>query len=172
MQQGYGGYGGVPSGITGPAQGGWAPPGAGMGAPMGAPPPIAPAGSFEFDASQNKVIEEVGGAMHFVAVLLFLHGGVALLNAVGQGMSHRIPEAIGTAVGGVLYGVMGASLHKAGSYFKQIVTTQGNDIPHLMNALTHLRGAFRLVRTLYLILLGILVVAFVAGIIIAIAMKH
>lgn len=172
MQQGYGGYGGVPSGITGPAQGGWAPPGAGMGAPMGAPPPIAPAGSFEFDASQNKVIEDIASSMRFVGILLYLYTGLSLLGAVGHGISHRIPEAIGTGIGGILYGVMGASINRASSYFKQIVTTQGNDVPHLMNALTHLGGVFKLIRTLFLILLSVLFVVLVAGIIAGIAMKR
>ena len=66
--------------------------------------------------------------------------------------------AINTAVIGLFYLLMGVWTRAAGASFEQIVTTQGSDISHLMNALSSLHSMYALFYTLLVITLVFMLV--------------
>lgn len=66
--------------------------------------------------------------------------------------------ALNVGVVGVFYMLMGSWTRSASGSFKQIVTTQGQDISHLMNALASLHSMYSLVYTLLVVTLIFVVV--------------
>jgi hypothetical protein len=71
--------------------------------------------------------------------------------------NHLWGIAINAGVVGLFYLAMGGWTRSAGTSFEKIVTTQGSDVSHLMNALSSLHSMYALVYTILVltILLGL-----------------
>ncbi len=67
--------------------------------------------------------------------------------------NHLWGMALNVGVVGLFYMLMGTWTRSAAASFKQIVNTQGQDISHLMNALSSLHSMYSLVYTLLVITL-------------------
>jgi hypothetical protein len=67
--------------------------------------------------------------------------------------NHLWGMALNVGVVGLFYMLMGTWTRSAARSFSQIVTTQGQDISHLMNALSSLHSMYSLVYTLLVITL-------------------
>jgi O-antigen ligase len=136
-------------------------------APYGAPAGYGAPGGYEFTPEQNQTISRLTSAMSFVGILflilgcLAMFGGVAELVLVGSGGNSIIT--------GIVYAVLGGYTKQAASSFDTIVSTQGNDIPHLMNALDQLRRLYGVLRVLIIVALVLLALVFVVGFIVTAA---
>jgi hypothetical protein len=73
--------------------------------------------------------------------------------------THLWGIATSMAVNGLLYLLIGLWTQSASGSFQKIVTTQGSDIRHLMNALSSLNKMYTLIYTLIVIGLLLLLVA-------------
>jgi hypothetical protein len=130
-------------------------------------PPPAP--QYEFDESQNRVIDDLAGSMRWVGIPLIFLGVVYLLAAVGHfaRVGRDTAELVvgGIALlGAVFFFMLSSWLGKAADAFGRVTHTRGYDVTHLMNGLQNLRKTFRLLAVLvqiYLVLLLVLVVVFV-----------
>lgn len=107
-----------------PQQGYGAPPG------YGAQPYGGHGGGYEFDHQQNATIDQAAFWARLLGIFLIITGAVAMLNC------NVITFALDLAVGIAFLG--GATA------FKAVVNTQGNDVMHLMTALTKLGNAFKI----------------------------
>jgi hypothetical protein len=72
--------------------------------------------------------------------------------------NHLWAIAIGSAVNGLIYLMIGAWTRSAAGSFRLIVDTRGSDISHLMDALSSLNKMYTLVYTLILVGLLFLIV--------------
>ena len=135
-----------------------------------APQPEFKSEQYEFNAEQNRTINELAGAMEVVATLMKVLGllfliffGLLLYQAfqvragygpvIGLGAATLICLAVGFWTSG--------SAHS----FRRIVESKNQDVWHLMNALTSLRDMYALLRTIILgslvvLLLGLALFAF------------
>jgi hypothetical protein len=108
----------------------------------------APGGSYEFNQLENNVIGRLGGraktwgicSIVVGAIMLIL--GVVVMAAVGTDMALAVGSVI--AVAALQPIVSGGFYLSAGSAFNSVVSTQGNDIPHMMNAVKKLTNAMRI----------------------------
>lgn len=121
-----------------PMQGYAGPPGYGAG------PPQFGAGGYEFNQAENQVISQAGFWARLLGIFLIVTGAAALLNC------NVIQFALNLAIGISFLG--GATALNA------VVMTQGNDIFHLMTALTKLGTAFKIRVIVTLVALGLLLV--------------
>lgn len=128
-----------------------------MGPPMGGGAGGRGGGSgYEFNASENQTIEKVGKICRLWGIIGLILGVVGLLavigvliflvtTAVSSGSSALVgPTALlGTLVPVVLVQLVIPFFYlNAGKSFTQVVTTTGNDMPHLMSASEKLGKAF------------------------------
>ncbi|MFO0734365.1 MAG: DUF5362 family protein [Labilithrix sp.] len=155
--QGYGppggGYGAPPGGA--PPGGG--PPG--YGAPPGGPPqgfapnpyggpPGGPPGmgmmnpqygNYEFNEYENSIIDKAASRAKLWGIISTVIGALYLLGSCGMvanpGLASYLPSGIVSIVIGITF--MGA-----GNSLKQIVTSQGNDMMHLGQAMQKMSTAF------------------------------
>jgi hypothetical protein len=131
-------------------------------------PPAVPA-QYEFDAHQNRMIDDLASAMVWVGVplmvLAILYGLTAVLHFAQSGRDVR--ELL---VGGIVllvaifFYLLASWLRQAAAAFNRVIHTSGFDITHLMDGLQSLRKLFRLLAVLvqiYLALLAILLISFV-----------
>jgi hypothetical protein len=126
---------------------------------------------YEFDESQNKLIDGLGYKMQgvgffnvFVGILYLLIGALSLIKEVRQPADYLVSATL--FLTSLVMLCLGVWTRTAGTSFRQIVATKGNDISHLMSALGKLRNVYSLlyfIIVVYLIL--IIVVAIAAGII-------
>lgn len=128
-----------------------------------AQPGAARDGAYEFSAEENALIKKMTGAMRFVGIFTALFGVLLLfttaLNAVGP-RAQPANLIVNAAQGLVqlLYGVW--TLNAAGG-FARVVSTQGNDVQHVMDALENLRRYFGLVRVMIIVGIVLMVLGFV-----------
>lgn len=134
-----------------------------------------PTGTYEFDQSQNKLIQQLANRMNFVAYVGIISGVVAIVGglfvAVLSGASAEDQRELGALVGDALSSILqggflviiGALTQQAAAAFTKVVETQGNDIEYLMRALGNL-------KVIYTIQFWLFIVAFaLIGIFLAIA---
>jgi hypothetical protein len=115
-----------------PAYGGQQPYGGGYG------------GGYEFNQQENAVVAQAAFWARLLGIFLIITGAVAMLNC------NIIQFALDLAVGIAFLG--GASSLNA------VVNTQGNDVQHMMTALTKLGGAFKIRVIVTFIAVGLLAV--------------
>ena len=135
------------------------PPGYGGPPGYGQPPPygggMGMGGGYEFNQMENAAIAQAAFWAKLLGIFLIVTGSAALLNC------NVITFALDLAIGIAFLG--GATSLNA------VVNTQGNDIMHMMTALTKIRTAFKirvivtLVAVGLLMLLGIGIVLLVIG---------
>lgn len=123
-----------------------APQGYGGGPPGYGAMPYAAQGSagYEFDHAQNAVISQAAFWSRLLGIFLIVTGAVALLNC------NVISFAVNLAIGISFLG--GATALTA------VVNTQGNDIFHMMTALTKLGTAFKIRVIVTLIAVALLAI--------------
>jgi hypothetical protein len=120
------------------------------------------------------VIAALARDMVWVAVPLVLVGalyGIGLLVYVARSFQdpHFIFQAVLIGLAMLFYLALGTWTNRAAQAFRQIVTTQGRDIEHLMDAVDNLRkmyGLLSLIVKIYVVIVG---VAVVVGLIAALA---
>lgn len=121
-----------------PQQGYGGPPG------YGAQPYGGQGGGYEFDQQQNAAIDQAAFWARLLGIFLIITGAVAMLNC------NVVTFALDLAVGIAFLG--GATA------FKAVVNTQGNDVMHLMTALTKLGNAFKIRVIVTFIAVGLMLV--------------
>src|SRR5262249_9025893 len=126
--------------------------------------------NYEFTARQNAVIGPLANDMDWVALPLMLVGilyGVGLVVAVIGAFSHP-PLLFQAALVGfamLFFLALGTWTSRSARSFKQIVTTQGQDVSHLMDALENLRKMYGLLSLVVKIYVAVAVVTVIAALI-------
>jgi hypothetical protein len=113
----------------------------------------APAREYEFGPAENAVFSALARQMRFVGTAQAVVGVFLLLLAVTQvwmGGPPAVVSAVAMAVSAALLVVTGAWLRNASEPIARIVSTEGNDIRNLMDAMVALARMFSLQRV-YLI---------------------
>ncbi|PSO54232.1 MAG: hypothetical protein BRC40_06060 [Cyanobacteria bacterium QH_8_48_120] len=124
-------------------------------------------GSYEFNSTQEKLVQALANKMRFVSffliaigILRFIIGIVALIR--GAPLIDTIIS--GAIISGIIILLIGFWTYTAASSFNRIVKTQGNDIENLMNALKELRKLYTLQFWLFIIVLIAIIIAIIASI--------
>ena len=127
-------------------------------------------GSYEFNSTQEKLVQALANKMRFVSffliaigILRFITGIVALIR--GTPLIDTIIS--GAIISGIIILLIGFWTYTAASSFNRIVKTQGNDIENLMNALKELRKLYTLQFWLFIIVLIAIIIVSIASIIFA-----
>lgn len=115
---------------------------------------------YEFENSQNELIQQLADKMRFVSYFLIATG---VLVAIG-GVFTLFRGGIGNIISGVVQIIIGVWTKKAASSFNRIVDTQGNDIENLMGALGELRKLYTLQYWLLIISLVFLAIGLLLAI--------
>jgi hypothetical protein len=144
-------------------------------------PPTAPSESspetaderpqYEFDTSQNEIINNLAMAILWVRFPLLI--AAILQGLIAIGLALRIPKdgahiigSLGHGVAAIVCFLLANWLVKAAAAFARVTTTTGRDITHLMTGLKNLDSWFELLAffvKLYLILIGVLVILMIVG---------
>lgn len=132
-----------------------------------------PQDTYEFTPGQNEIIAELSRGMRTVGLLQLLLGCfylVAFLLALFHALKHPqiFGEVIVIGMVVLLLLAMGTWTSSAAASFAKIVTTQGKDITHLMDALDSLRKIYSLLRTIIYVYAILLLLTLLAAIIVAV----
>lgn len=129
-------------------------------------------GTFEFGFEQDALLKELGGNLKTVA-WLFLLVGIALIARFAMPLLGALSSQSWTAAAEAGSAIVGAlallwifwSLRESGSLFGEIVESEAQDLPLLMQALRSLNRAFGTVSLVIagIGLLGLLITVFTAG---------
>ncbi|MEE2904366.1 MAG: DUF5362 family protein [Myxococcota bacterium] len=108
--------------------------------------------SYEFSTEQNSVFSSLASAMKVVGIVSCILGALSLLPILANPGIIFIngPQAI-------ILLVVGVWTTRASNSIKAIVDTQGNDIQHLMDAMSGLSKLYRLQRALMILCLVLFV---------------
>lgn len=119
----------------------------------------------EFSAAENETFAALARDMRFVGgfcMLTVVSGSLGVLGSVMQ-------RQLGTAVWGVgltvLSYFLAMWLKRSSESFARVVTTQHNDVAHLMAALDQLATMFRVLR----VMLAVYLALFALGLVVALA---
>jgi hypothetical protein len=123
----------------------------------------------EFDVQENQVINDLANAMNWVAapflflgVLYIFATVVCVVQVFQQPMS--IFHAIFVGLGAVLFLALGRWTKQAALSFQQIVSTSGNDMGHLMEALENLRKKYSLLSVVVKIYVALILFSLIAAV--------
>ena len=143
-----------------PSQQPWgngAPPGAAAAVPGRQP-------EYEFNEFQNNTFSKLASAMMFVGavevVAAVIYVAIALLRLV----SLDVVGAAASTVQGVVMLLIGVWTINASRYVREIVTTQGSDISHLMRAMSELVKLYSLQRVVIIIAIVLAGLSLLAGV--------
>jgi hypothetical protein len=136
-----------------------------------APVPTEPRPEYEFDAAQNRVINDLAMAIVWVRIPIMI--AAILQGMIAVGLAFRIPQdgahiigAFGYGLAAVICFLLASWLLRAAAAFSRVTTTTGRDVTNLMTGLKNLGSWFDLLAffvKMYLILLGILVLLLLIG---------
>lgn len=144
-----------------------------------APLPETPRDStreYEFNESQNRILQHLANEMRWVALGLTLLGVVYLVhtaNLIQSAMklpSLWLPTAMLGIVATLLF-FIGTWTSKASASLKQVVSSQGSDIQHLMQAMDNLRKKYSIFGLVIKLYLGFVVLALIFGLFYAFGSK-
>jgi hypothetical protein len=132
--------------------------------------PSSPPEQYEFTTRQNAVIGPLAKDMVWVAIPLEIVGilyGIGMIVSVIRAFRdpHFIIQAVLIGLAMLFYLALGIWTTRSARAFKQIVSTQGQDINHLMDALDNLRRMYGLLSLIVKIYVAVAVVAVVVGLI-------
>ena len=96
---------------------------------------------YEFSDEQGATIGRLAGRMDVVGKVLVALAVLSLLSAF---FGADPEERVGDLITGVLVGLVGWWTVRAARSFREVATTEGHDIPHLMNALGELHKLYTL----------------------------
>lgn len=113
-----------------------------------------PAGAHEFGARENEVIERA-------ATWIGYWSWIAIISGVLSGLGGLVSEdPVGSLIMGTIYVIVGAYFRGAATSMKEVVSTAGNDVDHLMTALDRLSSAFKVM--VLLVFIGVVLALLVA----------
>ena len=135
---------------------------------------MASTANYEFTEEQNKTVGSLAYLMRGVGFFYALFGliGIALYgyllvdmvlvfkNELSQLVSWELIrlQSVQNFLTAIILFFLGLVLFSASNHFKHVVTTKGDDIGHLMTALSRLRSAFRALYILIVVLLAVVVI--------------
>jgi hypothetical protein len=96
-------------------------------------------GNYEFNEYENSVIEKAAGRMKLWAIISTVVGAIQLVGSCGMFVDPKFATNLPT---GIVAIVVGITFVGAGNSLKSVVTTQGNDLMHMMQALQKMGTAF------------------------------
>jgi hypothetical protein len=127
-------------------------------------------GEHEFDPQQTEIIGKLGATMRFIGgvttalgILEVIGLVLAIVEAI-QG-TNSWGEVIAVGMAAVFLLTMGSLTLGAGGSFKNIATTTGRDISHLMQALDNLRQMYSILSVLVMLWIVVAVIAMVVALI-------
>ena len=99
---------------------------------------------YEFNQEENTLLRSLASAMAFVGVATVVMGGLLVIGALWLNWTVLNPvrwrtvagKAVLTGLPGVLLVAMGILTIRSSAHFRAIAITVGNDVTHLMEALT------------------------------------
>ena len=132
-------------------------------------PPLQ--GQYEFTDDQNQVIGRLASRMKLAGIVQIVFGALQLVGncSMSAGGGSLKFSSMGSPIYLALI-VTGALLVAASVSFKRIVTTQGRDISHLMEALSRFSTSILVQLITYLILGLLLVLAIVVVVLLLVFM--
>jgi hypothetical protein len=124
-----------------------APPGQGYTPPNpygGAQPPamlgMTPHyGNYEFNAYENSIIDKTASRAKLWGIISTTIGALQIIGSCGMFASPTLATYLPA---GIVAIVVGITFIGAGNSLKSVVTTQGNDLMHLMQAMQKMSTAF------------------------------
>ena len=126
--------------------------------------------NYEFNESENSIFADVASKMSAVGFFSIFFGllnislSLVYLFQISQSGDSRITmQGIGGISQGLVLLLVGSWTKKAGTSFKQIVDSRGQDIRNLMDAMSSLRKLYTLQYWLLVIALVIVAIALVAN---------
>ncbi len=112
------------------------------------------AGSHEFGSRENEII---GRAATWIGYWSW----IAILSGILSGLGGLVSEdPIGSLIMGTIYVIVGAYFRGAATSMRDVVSTAGNDVDHLMTALDRLSSAFKVM--VLLVFIGVVLALLVA----------
>ena len=126
--------------------------------------------AYEFSAQENETMQVLASRMKFVGifniVIGVLYGVAGLVFLLVQPLALLLYLPVVAML--VLVGLW---TNSASSSFKMIVQTEGQDIMHLMNALTQMRKLYNLQFWLLVVGLALVVIFFFVGLVAGMGMS-
>ncbi|PSO49628.1 MAG: hypothetical protein BRC33_06305 [Cyanobacteria bacterium SW_9_44_58] len=116
---------------------------------------------YEFDESQNELIQGLASTMKFVGYFLI---AVGILVAI-SGIFTIAQGGFSGLVQGIVQAIIGFWTIQAAKSFQLIVDTEGRDIENLMGALGELRKLYRLQYWILMIALVFVVIGLIVGLV-------
>ena len=98
-------------------------------------------GFYEFDARQNKTIDGLSTALRALGFFFLAYGALSGLSVLDHLHAKAFVTAGRTVIEAGLYVAMSRFFHAASKALAAVVDTRGNDMAHLMSALSVVRKA-------------------------------
>jgi hypothetical protein len=96
-------------------------------------------GNYEFNEYENSIIDKAASRMKLWGIISTTIGGLQLVGSCGMFAS---PQLATYFPAGIVAIVVGVTFIGAGTSLKNVVTTQGSDLMHLMQAMQKMSTAF------------------------------
>lgn len=117
--------------------------------------------SYEFDATQNELIQDLSGKMQFVGYFMV---GIGIVSGIVGLLNLLSPNGISSIIQGAIDTLIGVWTLKASRGFRSIVETAGQDMENLLGALGGLRQLYWMQYWGLVIALGFMVITLLLGI--------
>lgn len=101
-------------------------------------------GTYEFGPVEDEVLEGVAAASSMWGIICFVVGAIGIFGAILVMLAGAPLAALILVPVIVVYLAVGQLYRTAGDAFKWVVSTEGDDIEHLMRALDRTARAFRI----------------------------
>lgn len=132
--------------------------------PAGAAAPAY--GQYEFNETENGVLRTLSGRVKIWGIIAIVIGA---LYTFGGMFFFLKPALLTYLVTGIVQIVIGATFVGAGGALGRVVSTQGNDLSHLMNGAQKLSRAFTIQIVMAIVGFVLVIAAFFIALAIAIA---
>jgi hypothetical protein len=132
-------------------------------------PPAEPPSQYEFNDTQNKVIDDLANSIAWVSGLLvvvavlYVLTSIAHLIRIGRSVEELVPAGL-ALIGAIFFYLLARWLSGAANSFDRVTRSRGFDITHLMSALQNLRKTFGLLAALIQVYLAVLFVLLLVAI--------
>ena len=108
---------------------------------------------FEFNEQQNATIKSLASCMRWVGAVMLVIGALQCIVGVVTIAKQGLPSLLQ----GLILIVFAVFTYKAADAFRRIVDSSGQDIAHLMVALSSLRSLYRL-QVIILAIVGLILI--------------
>lgn len=96
-------------------------------------------GNYEFNDYENSVIDKTADRAKLWGIISIVIGGLQCVSSCGMFVSPTMGMNLPT---GIVAIVVGVTFLGVGNSLKAVVTTQGNDLMHMMQAMQKMSTAF------------------------------